>query len=253
MAEDAPEYDKRVMKILGMLGEGRDRREVATEELDYSSWKSLDTYMRRRGFRYDSDAGNYVPDVPDNGDVPDGASGREALVISLLDGGMDPRQAAESLGFGDHRELAGFMAEMGYSWSSEEGNYVPEGEGRDDGTDDAEKEPAGAGRGAGPPHRDDDGALEELKGYLPLLRRLSEKEGELVDLLGGDGDGRVPRYAVPGDSTTKSTYMSRRLAALMEEFSERKNLSQREIVECALVEFLRRYGFAEEVESLLDS
>ena len=52
------EYNEKVNIVLEGLDNG-ETREFLTEEFGYSHWKSLDIYMRRRGFRYDGE--NYVP------------------------------------------------------------------------------------------------------------------------------------------------------------------------------------------------
>lgn len=45
--------------------------------------------------------------------------------------------------------------------------------------------------------------------------------------------------------------MSDMIAKLTAEFSKEKNITQREIVEAALIEFLEKYGFKREIETLL--
>ena len=93
--------------------------------------------------------------------------------------------------------------------------------------------------------------LDLLITYLPLLQMLSENKDRLLDLLMPNSEGNIPKYAVPGIPKTKSIYMSDLLARLVTEFSESKNLSQREVVETALIEYLKRYGYQMEVEKLL--
>ena len=66
-------------------------------------------------------------------------------------------------------------------------------------------------------------------------------------------DGRIPRYAIPGMARTKAIYMSDKVANVMGEFSREKNVTQREIVEAAIVEYLQKYGFKQEVEMLLQN
>lgn len=64
-------------------------------------------------------------------------------------------------------------------------------------------------------------------------------------------DGKIPRYALPGMVRTKAIYMSDTVAKLAAEFSREKNITQREVMEAALVEYLQKYGFKQEVEALL--
>jgi len=88
--------------------------------------------------------------------------------------------------------------------------------------------------------------------YLPFLRFLYEKRDEVYQLLSGTKeDGKIPRYALPGLVRTKAIYMSDMIAKLAGEFSREKNVTQREIMEAALVEYLQKYGFKREIEALL--
>ncbi len=79
-----------------------------------------------------------------------------------------------------------------------------------------------------------------------------EKRDDIYDLLSGTKeDGIIPRYIVPGLVRTKAIYMSDMIAKLAGEFSKEKNITQREIVEVALIEYLQKYGFKREIETLL--
>ena len=42
-------YDKRELEIIDKLKQGRTREDIA-KDYDYSTWKSLDIFMRRRGY-----------------------------------------------------------------------------------------------------------------------------------------------------------------------------------------------------------
>lgn len=50
---------------------------------------------------------------------------------------------------------------------------------------------------------------------------------------------------------TKTIYMSDMISKLIGEFSKEKSISQRDIVEGALIEYLQKYGFKREIETLL--
>jgi hypothetical protein len=93
-----------------------------------------------------------------------------------------------------------------------------------------------------------------LKEYLPFLRYLYENRDELYQLLTGTrDDGIIPGYAIPGQVKTKAIYMSDMVARLAVEFRKEKNLSQREVMEGALLEYLMKYGFKWEVDGLLNN
>jgi len=70
-------------------------------------------------------------------------------------------------------------------------------------------------------------------------------------LAGTQENGKIPRYALPGLVRTKAIYMSDMVSKLTAEFSREKNVTQREIVEAALVEYLQKYGFKKEIDTLL--
>ena len=70
-------------------------------------------------------------------------------------------------------------------------------------------------------------------------------------LSGTKEDGTIPRYVVPGLVKTKAICMSNMVSKLAGEFSKEKNITQREIVEGALIEYLQKYGFKREIETLL--
>ncbi|MDD3050918.1 MAG: hypothetical protein PHR06_07190 [Candidatus Cloacimonetes bacterium] len=61
------------------------------------------------------------------------------------------------------------------------------------------------------------------------------------------GDGSIVR----GKCSTQSVYMSELMGRLMREYAESKNLKQRDVVEGALIEYFKRYGYQREVDKLL--
>ena len=92
----------------------------------------------------------------------------------------------------------------------------------------------------------------DIDEYIPFIRFLYEKRDEIYQLLSGTKeDGTIPRYVVPGLVRTKAIYMSDMVAKLTAEFSKEKNVTQREVMEGALIEYLQKYGFKREVETLL--
>ena len=59
MCEKKPIYDAKVRKIIELLK--FKTRDEAAEDLGYKTYKSLDMYMRRKNFRFDAEANQYVP------------------------------------------------------------------------------------------------------------------------------------------------------------------------------------------------
>lgn len=282
-------YDDRVNEILASLDEGKTREEIA-KKYDYTHWKNLDIYMRRRGFAWDGEAKNYIPastkmdSLKKKYEVT--ANGKSGLIVSLFSNlSADAKEIAIKTGFKDHREMAAYMQSKGFVWSPEKKNYVenaglvkPDGEITAEIAESAETEnvipfslePASTSFPTMPEtektplkkfddkKRIDDGDSGQDEKILPdryaeLLEFLDRNKNKLYELLMASGSktGTVPRFIVPGTTKTKSVYMSDLLAKLINEFSESKNISQRDIFESAIIEFLKKYGYSREIEILL--
>ena len=262
-------YDDRVKATIKGLSAGKSRNDLA-KKFGLSSWKSLDIYMRRKGFTWDSEMSNYVPSTV-KGDkkdmeMPSSIPVKAQEVIELFSrygDEADPRAIAKKLGFSNHREVAEYMEAKGFTWDSDKGNYVlPEkltkkasvpSEHNLQTVAPAKKqilETVPIGKELSPGSKPGS-KLEVLCSYLPLLELLTEYQDRLLDLLIAKSESNIPKYTVPGVPKTKSIYMSDLLSQLVSEFSEMKHLSQREIVESALIEYLERYGYQSQIDKLL--
>ncbi len=119
---------EKVVTVLEELDKGTTRDELV-EMLDYSGWKSIDTYMRRKGFRFDSEGGNFVPDVSKSKtevdvNLSDSESKVDKIKALFAENDLGSAEIADEFGFEDHLELAEYMASEGYRWDSEAGNYI---------------------------------------------------------------------------------------------------------------------------------
>jgi hypothetical protein len=254
--QDKPIYDDRVNEILRGLASGKTREELA-EEAGNSNWKSIDMYMRRRNFIWDSRKQTYVPKLePVEQDLLADSS-KAGHVISLLSKeGADARTVAERLGFRDHRELAHYMNVKGYVWSNEVANYVKQvGEVVTNATEKAKEEHAITPPSSSANVKDLSKESRDTEGwerFLPLLEMLDKNRERLLDLIVPTSQmGTIPRFIVPGIAKTKTVQMMNTLEQLVVDFSREKNISQRELFEVALLEFFRKYGYEQEVERLL--
>ena len=284
-------YDDRVNEILAELGDGKTREEIA-KKYEYTHWKNLDIYMRRRGFAWDGENKIYIPSLTKMDSLKKKyeitANGKSGLIISLFSNETaDAREIAIKTGFKDHREMAAYMKSKGYVWSPEKKNYVensgmvkPDGEitaeiaepGEIENvipfslesasilTDDSTDVARASTKKPEERKQRDEGMVEDRKmgevipdRYAELLEFLDRNKNKLYALLMASGNqaGTIPRFIVPGTTKTKSVYMSDLLSKLINEFSESKNLSQRDIFEGAIIEFLKKYGYAREIELLL--
>jgi len=262
--KEQPIYDEKVNYILTALKNGKSREEIA-DDLNYSSYKSMDMYIRRKNFLWDADRGTYVPKVDDPGfenKKLTGISSKSDLIISLFaDESNDPKSVAKKVGFNDHKDLADFMKRQNYIWATEERNYVHQSELEEEEDEESEKlPPETAGKDLAAEIRKQVerqvNVAERLAKFTPVMEFLEENMDSLQKLLtdtedGEESDGEIPKFAVPGTTKTKSVYMADRLAALVTEFSKVRNVSQRDIFEAAVIEYLRKYGYKDAVESLL--
>lgn len=251
---DLKKQSDKLMTIQQFLASGMNRGEVALK-LGYSGWRSLDIYMRRNGMRWNGTFNKYIDEEelqmatePNNladTDVP----AKIAKIITLYDDiNADPKQIAKQTGFGDHIQMANYMSSKGYLWSNEVNNYV---KAADPNREIVSCESNSTGLKS---EKLDDNRFTgtELDRYIRLMDTLVKHEDRLMELLLPEVYSRtIPRYFVPGITRTKSFYMSDSLSKLLNEFCSSKNLSQKEVIEAALVEFLSKYSFKKEVDTLI--
>lgn len=240
-----PEQDERVHEILTRLMKGDTREEIAIS-LKQKSYKSLDIYMRRKGYRYDTRLKTYVANVEPSKITLDGS--KASRIVQLLAEYIDdPTIICQKAGFKNMEEIAQFMTSKNYRWNPSLQNYEK--------CTKLEERPNAA---------DINVSIEEsnnLKSisttdtwqqYLPLLNLLQNNEEKLIELLMPYGNGQaMPRYLLEGIAKPKTVQMVHSLGNLVIEFAEQKNVSQREVFEVALIEFFRKYGFEREVERVL--
>lgn len=249
-------YNKRVKEILEKLEAGRTREDIS-DDYKYSTWKSLDIYMRRKGFRWNGSKNIYEPEITRLDSIKDDLLSTIPLkaerIIDKFDEGLDPRTIANDMGFNDHRELAEYMKDNSLKWDSELNNYI-EVLGFNTGEyniEETKKEDSVEEK----PSKNNSTGIEnsiDINKFIPILELLFDNKDKLSELLIEKNVSNTPSYAVPGVSKNKSIYMSDLLGRLLEDFSKTKNISQKEIVQTSLVEYFQKYGYHEEVKLLLN-
>ena len=254
MNKKQPVYDERVNKILKELLQGKDREQIA-QELEYSTYKSLDMYMRRKNFKWDRHKNTYVPEIEmeqDKIEIP--SSSKVAMILRAFEKeDANAKEIAKNMGFQDHVDLAEYMKGKGYVYSSEQDNYVKfTGEIVDKYVDDDVNVDVDIDE-----YTDETSTPtplpDEFGKYMHILKMLSENEDRLIDLLIPKEDsGRIPRFIVGGRCVTKSVHMSHKLDDVVRDFSATKGIAQKDIFAVALIEFFRRYGFEREVNTMLE-
>jgi hypothetical protein len=245
-----PIYDEKVKEIIKLLDGGFSREEVA-QQFRYSTYRSMDSYMNRKNFIWDKRNGTYVPadtlkaqlDTVVN--FPSDRVRRVVMELNKED--ADPKEVALKVGFENHLEMASYMKSKGFEWSEEAGNYLSSFPTTSIGDE------RGAVAGTNATHGDFiPNAKGGFKQFLPLLEWLASNKDGLQSLLDASvASGQLPRFTLPGLFVTKSVHMTNTLDQMVRDFSKEKNVNQREIFEVALIEFFQKYGYAREVETLL--
>jgi hypothetical protein len=263
--EKEPIYDEKVKNVIRLLTEGITKEEIA-KQLGYTTYRSLDVYLNRKNFQWDSHSQNYTPKVNRLLGITledsIAATSKVAQVIALFNKEeADAKIIAKRLGFSDHRELASYMSGKGYQWHTEKRNYAKivgliaetEASGKKDAEDiDIIEKYSENPIGVTEKVRNSSTESNDLQQFLPLLIMLQKNKDRLVDLIMPQNDsGTIPRYALPGVFVTKSVHMVSPLDTMVRDFSREKNVSQRDIVATALLEYFRKYGYEREVEQLL--
>jgi hypothetical protein len=240
LAKDSPE---KLRVLLAALDAGETREAVA-ERLGYRSVKSLDSFLRRRGYVWDRHQQRYVekPSTEKEGyatllspPIPD----MVARVLTLFEApGADAKTVAKQAGFSNHREMAAYMATHDYRWNADEKTYV------------CSSPPAPStvtsSTAAAPLPTE-----SAWQSYGTFLAWLSTRQDALQSLLSLSGDPQfLPRYLVPGVLVTKSIHMSHLLDQLARDYAREKHVTQREIFEVALTEFFQKHGYHDEIKRL---
>lgn len=170
------------------------------------------------------------------------ATGRVKQVIAMFEQGMDAKVIAKKLGFADHRQMANYMKSKEYIWDSARLNYAPLAESKP--VSDEEDRPRRTFE------RLSNGPIAKLP--ADFLKFLEEHQDVLVELVSNYATvSQLPRYVIPGVYTTKSVYMNHGIDLLTREFSEERNISQKDIFEIALIDFFKKYGYQEQIKLLL--
>lgn len=233
------QHNEKTLEILAFLEEGQSREEIA----DYygnANWKSVDMYMRRKGFSWDSENQTYVEklksDTPSATEESIQVHTKAAQIVRMLDvKHPDPRSVANKQGFETVDEMGIYMKSQGYKWCNDEMNYQ---------YDEDVHEKNSAALTSTPSV---DGLTVE---HLALLDLLVKHQEHFFEWIAYQEGGQVPYYKFRGTPTQKTLTMTSSSVALLNDFSDEFSIPQKVIVEAALVEYFRKYGYGEQVKKV---
>jgi hypothetical protein len=235
--------DPKISQTLSMLEQGRSKEEIY-EHFGNKNWKTVEMYFRRRGFRWDGET--FVPVEEKTTSAVEEArfiNTKAAQVVRQLTQSMaDIRQIATRNGFRSVEDLGEYMKSQGYKWNHDANNYEYD--------ENSAQKPASTSKkvSIAPMVK---GRAEGLDSYQFLLEYLLDKKERLYELLGTEHNGTIPRYKFKGQKANKTLGLPTSLQTLLNDFSKEYNMTQRDIIEVALAEFLKKYGYEEQLNNVI--
>lgn len=138
--------------------------------------------------------------------------------------------------------MAVYMKRKGYEWDTKKANYVKANTEDEDGESNTSQINVGSE------------AMEEI--LREILQGINDLKGGKKKGKGkkeiGEEASEIPKYIVNGSYGTKAVRMNSVLDHMITAFSKEKYISQREIVEIAIVEFFLKYGKPGLIQEFLD-
>ncbi|SHN79494.1 hypothetical protein [Desulfitobacterium chlororespirans] len=251
----------RVNEILNKLRSGQSREAISVH-YGYSTWKSLDMYMRRNGFTWDSQRRIYTNAEAGSTEGPSSAGTdlteiNPAEIIRLFELGiLDAREIAKKTGFPSHKDMAAFMRRRGYIWSSTESNYMDSNPSpQEQSLNSIGKNEDTLARVAAEHSRSSLSEGFPSDKYITLLEFLWNSRDKLIKMIESIEESeshKVQVYTIPGEAKTKSIFFSNELATLMTAFCKDHSMSQKQGFEAALIEYLAQHGYEHEINCLLE-
>lgn len=242
--------------IINLASLGKSNKEIA-QELGYKDVSNLYTFMRRRGMGWNAKKGLFIvkgekAEEPEA--IEEKPSGKVGSIISMFEKKMDGREIANSLRFGSYQEMADYMKSKGYVWDNKKHNYirvVVEVEAEQINKNSEHKEHSSQIDTSN--HSNTAIQCNCMDKYADILKLLDAKKDRINELLKvkEEENCNIPRYTLTGYTAPKSLSMISTLERLITEFSRDKNISQKEIIEVAVVEFLKKYGYVSQVKAVL--
>ena len=233
--------DPKISETLTLLSQGKSKEEIYTH-FGNKNWSSVDMYFRRRGFRWNGETFAPQEEVTRTTALEDATflPTKAALIVRQMNQkSPDIRQIALKNGFANMDELGEYMKSQGYVWDSEINNYEY------DETMKVEQQAASQKESS-----IDFGEAD----YQQLLNHLMIHKERLFELLESDNtDGTLPRFKFKGSKANKTLGLPTSLQTLLHDYSQEYNVTQRAIIEIALAEFFKKYGYKEQLFGVLQA
>lgn len=230
--------DTKIKETLAMLAQGKSKEYIVTH-FGNKNWSSVDVYFRRRGFRWNGTTFEPVAETSlSAAEEAKFIQTKAAQIVRQLSvKHADIRQIAIKNGFPNVEELSEYMKSQGYVWDSTMKNYT---------YDETSVQKAASSSSNLSINKE-----EGLENYQHLLDYLLTKKERLFELLEIENNGTLPRYKFKGAKANKTLGIPTSVQTLLNDFSKEFNVTQRDIIEIALAEFFKKYGYEEQLNQVL--
>jgi len=85
-----------------------------------------------------------------------------------------------------------------------------------------------------------------------VIQLLMQNKDKLLEVLNNADAESLPRYSISGVRIAKTIHLSHKLNELIKQFTEDKDLKQREFFELAALELMKKYGYEAEIKGLME-
>jgi hypothetical protein len=242
---------KKIEYILKLASEGKSRKEIA-QELGYKATDGLYNFTKRHNYNWNANKGLYVLKgekqeytkvIEETETLPS----KIASIITMFDKKIDGKEIAKNLKFASYQDMADYMKSKGFVWDNSNRNYIKEVIKAT--APQEHKEVVEATKSNSNTTNISNTNIDK---YADTLEWITANRNKLDELLAVENnDLSLPRYALQGSSTPKTVHLNNGLDSLIKDFSDERNINQREIIKIALIEFLKKHGYSEQVKSVL--
>lgn len=240
--------DTKIKETLEMLSQGISKEDIANH-FGNKDWKSVYIYFNRKGFRWEEKENTFVPkeaEIEVKSAVEDARLNNTKagkIIRQIGQKHANIRQIAQKNGFPTVEEMGEYMKGQGFVWNADQNNYI-----YDDNLALTKQTQNHSGINLV-------NSVSQLSGdrYQSLLEFLLGKQEKLIALLDTESDGTLPRYKFRGAKANKTLGLPMSLQTLLSDFSDEFNVTQRDIIEIALAEFFKKYGYEEQLNNALQA
>lgn len=226
--------------ILLALAEGQSLKDIA-KSYGHLDTRSIDNYMKSQGYIWNQKSEIYRKLRTTAEGLSTFIETKEKVVEIILcfSSGLNAKEIATRFGFSNNRDLATYMKKQGFEWNTIKSNYEAK---------------ASVPITSPTTHQQSFESIESLSSVeIDFLRELLAYRHVLLPMLQVKDalEPTFPVYHLEGLSHSKSVQLTTSLDELVRTFCRDKKISQKQVFEIALIEFLQKYGYENELSTIL--